>query len=98
MQDIPRLSKKERLILDHLIHQGEAFGLELVKASSGELKRGTVYVTLSRMADKGYVESRQVKERDENGPPKRAFRATGHGARVFHAWEMAQTAWVGGLA
>ena len=54
---VPRLSGTERLILD-LLRQSELFGLQLVDRSEGALKRGTVYVTLGRMQDKGYVESR----------------------------------------
>jgi hypothetical protein len=45
----PRLSAKESLILDLLAHRGELYGLQLVAASRGRLKRGTVYVTLGRM-------------------------------------------------
>ncbi len=74
----PRLSRKERLILDLLIDQGEMYGLEMVKTAPHDLKRGTVYVTFGRMADKGYVDSRQVKEPGDPGLPKRLFRATGH--------------------
>ncbi len=98
MDEIPRLSRKERLILDLLINEGEMYGLEMVKTAPHDLKRGTVYVTLGRMADKGYVESRQVKEPGDPGLPKRLFRATGYGQRVFHAWELARAAMAGGLA
>jgi hypothetical protein len=52
-----RLSRTEHLILD-LPQDREGFGLELVERSGGALKRGTVYVTLARMQDKGYVTSR----------------------------------------
>lgn len=95
--EIPRLSTKEALILRLLIAKGEMYGLELVAASGGELKRGTVYVTLGRMADKGYVESHQVPQEDGSGIPKRVFRATGHGARVLSATELAiaSLAWRG---
>ena len=89
MDDVPHLSRKERLILEMLIGHGEMYGLEMVKTSEGGLKRGTIYVTLSRMADKGYVESRQVKEPGESGLPKRLFKATGYGSRIYHAWELA---------
>jgi len=65
------------------------YGLELVNDSGGDLKRGTVYVTLGRMADKGYVESRTVPQDDGSGMPKRLFQATGYGARVLNAWELA---------
>ena len=95
--EIPTLSRKERLILELLINKGEAYGLELVKAAPQDLKRGTVYVTLSRMAEKGYVDSRQVKEPGDPGLPKRLFHATGFGQRVFQAWEMARAALAGGL-
>lgn len=53
---IPHLGQTEGLILD-LLADGEMFGLELVERSGGRLKRGTVYVTLARMLEKGYVES-----------------------------------------
>ena len=96
--ELPKLSKKEHLILELLITQGEAYGLQLVKAAPNDLKRGTVYVTLGRMADKGYVASRQVKEPGEKGLPKRLFRPTGHGRRVFQAWAMAKAVMEGGLA
>ena len=44
-----RLSAKEELILDMLISEGQMYGLEMVRASDNQLKRGTVYVTLGRM-------------------------------------------------
>ena len=96
--EFPTLSAKERLILEMLVNGGEMYGLEMVKKSEGNLKRGTIYVMLSRMADKGYVDSRQVKEPGASGLPKRLFTATGHGQRVFYAWEMARAAWAGGMA
>ena len=96
--EIPTLSRKERLILELLINKGEMYGLEMVKAAPHDLKRGTVYVTLGRMADKGYVDSRQVKEPGDAGLPKRIFRPTGFGKRVFHAWEMARAALAGEMA
>lgn len=94
---IPRLSSKEALILRLLVARGEMYGLEMVNESGGELKRGTVYVTLGRMADKGYVESRTIPQDDGSGMPKRLFYATGYGARVLNAWELASAslAWEG---
>jgi PadR family transcriptional regulator len=87
--DIPHLSPKEVLILRLILARGEMYGLELVTESKGELKRGTVYVTLGRMAEKGYVESRTVPQDDGSGMPKRLFRATGHGETVLRALELA---------
>jgi DNA-binding PadR family transcriptional regulator len=37
-----------------LLRHQELYGLQLVAASRGRLKRGTVYVTLRRMEEKGY--------------------------------------------
>ena len=92
MDEIPSLSRKEHLILELLINHGEMYGLEMVKAARSDIKRGTVYVTLGRMADKGYVESRQAKEPGDPGLPKRLFRATGYGQQVYSAWELARAA------
>jgi PadR family transcriptional regulator, regulatory protein PadR len=88
-QSIPRLSAIEMIILELLINNHEMFGLELVDKSSGRLKRGTVYVTLSRMEDKGYVESK-LEERHENaiGLPRRIYTPTGLGQRIFAAMEL----------
>ena len=95
--DFPRLSRKERLILELLINHGEMYGLEMVKTAPGELKRGTVYVTLGRMADKGYVESRQVKDPEDPRLPQRVFLPTGDGRRVFQAWKTARAALAGAI-
>ena len=53
----PTLSGKEYLVLELLVANGPSYGLQLVTESKGQLKRGTVYVTLGRMEEKGYVES-----------------------------------------
>lgn len=79
--NIPRLSPKERVILELLVAKGEMYGLEMVHESKA-LKRGTVYVTLARMAEKGFVESREV-EAPEPGPSRRMYKATGLGQRVL---------------
>jgi DNA-binding PadR family transcriptional regulator len=41
-----------------LTSHGASYGLELVTASRGRIKRGGVYVTLGRMEDKGLVTSK----------------------------------------
>jgi PadR family transcriptional regulator PadR len=84
--EFPRLSRKEVLILEMLMDKGEMFGLEMVEASNGGLKRGTIYVTLQRMADKNYVESREeVRTSPEIGIPRRKYKATGLGERAYRA-------------
>ena len=85
--DIPKLSRTERLILE-LLSGEEMFGLQLVEQSKGALKRGTVYVTLGRMQDKGYVESWTEKQpAGAIGLPRRLYRPTAYGLRVLAAWE-----------
>jgi len=76
-----------------MLVQRELCGAELVAHSDGELGRGTVYVTLSRMEDKGLVESRD-EERAPGaiGLPRRLYKATGLGHRVWAATLAASTA------
>lgn len=98
--DFPRLSAKEYLILDLLRSGAKRFGLEMVKESGGALKRGTIYVTLQRMAEKGYVRSRQEKSPKDPGMPRRVYTITGEGAKVLQAVDAGRTAasgFVGGL-
>jgi PadR family transcriptional regulator len=82
-----RLSSKERIVLELLAASGTMYGLQLVDSSRGRLKRGTVYVTLGRMEEKGLVESRHEAARDDaDAIPRRRYRATAHGERVLEAW------------
>ena len=91
MSELPRLSSTERLILELLAIEPEMFGLQMVERSVGRLKRGTVYVTLGRMHEKGYVETRQEELPIGNlGIPRRLYRASGHGLRVLAAWKAAE--------
>lgn len=83
----PTLPPKERLILELLSSGGPMFGLQLVADSRGALKRGTVYVTLGRMEQKGYVESEQeAPQAGGIGLPRRLYKPTALGERVLKAW------------
>jgi len=85
---IPRLSGKEYAALKMLINAtGELYGLAMVEASQGELKKGTVYVTLTRLEEKGYITSRREEVRDGVSIPRRLYKPTGLGVRVFRALE-----------
>jgi PadR family transcriptional regulator PadR len=87
---LPSLSPKETLILELLIGAKEMYGLELVAASDGALKRGTIYVTLGRMEEKGYVSSRlESAPPAAGGLPRRIYAATVLGRQVFAAWTAA---------
>lgn len=81
------LPAKERLILELLLSEGPLFGLQLVEHSDGALKRGTVYATLGRMEQKGFVESEQETPLPGAiGLPRRVYRPTALGRRVLRAW------------
>ena len=60
-----------------------------VAESKGRLKRGTVYVTLGRMEDKGFICAR-TEEAPEGagGLPRRLYQATPLGLRVHRAWSL----------
>jgi len=92
----PRLSDKEYIILNLLRSGGEAFGLEMVKASQGSLKRGTIYVTLNRMVEKGFIVSRQEKAPTDPGMPRRYYKITGEGANALKAADAALSATANG--
>jgi len=92
-------SNIEMELLRLLVSKGESYGLELVRDSGGTVKRGTVYVTLGRMEEKGLVESRQEEVTPNYiGIPRRQYRATGLGERALNAREFAETSMRGEFA
>ena len=89
---LPSMSRTESLVME-LLRGCERYGLELVSASSGALKRGSVYVILARMEEKGFVDSRQeVRARGASGLPRRLYRATPYGVKVHEAFAMLRDA------
>jgi DNA-binding PadR family transcriptional regulator len=89
---LPSISATESLVLG-LLEQRERYGLELIEASGGNLKRGSIYVTLGRMEGKGFVTSRQ-EERQPGaiGLPRRLYRATPYGLKVRDAYQLLREA------
>ena len=79
-----RVSPLEALVLDLLVATSPTYGLDLVASSKGRLKRGSVYVTLGRMEEKGLVRSR-LEERPGEGPPRRLYEPTSLGLRALVA-------------
>ena len=81
------VSPKELVVLQLLVREQQLYGLQLVAASRGRLKRGTVYVTLGRMEDKGYITS-HVDEPPPGagGLPRRIYEPTPLGRRMLAAW------------
>ena len=86
MTHLPSMSRTESLVME-LLRGRERYGLELVDASAGTLKRGSVYVILARMEEKGFVDSRQEERTaGASGTPRRLYRATPYGRKVHGAF------------
>lgn len=93
--EVPTMSGKEAVVMELLLRNpaSEMYGLELVKDSRKQLKRGTVYVTLGRMEDKHFIESKLEEKRDDaSGMPRRLYKATGYGQKIYEARELAREA------
>jgi DNA-binding PadR family transcriptional regulator len=79
-------------VLD-LLESSERYGLELVEASAGRLKRGSIYVMLGRMEAKGFVASRQEdRVPGAIGLPRRLYRPTAYGLKVRDAYRLLRDA------
>jgi DNA-binding PadR family transcriptional regulator len=84
--ELPKLSEKEFLIMNLLVgSRDRLYGLELVTKSDGALKRGTIYTSLNRLEDKGYIESKRDESTATGLQPRRTYKATGTGVKVFNA-------------
>jgi PadR family transcriptional regulator len=91
-QRLPSISSTESLVLD-LLESSERYGLELVDAAGGRLKRGSIYVTLGRMEAKGFVASRQEhRAPGAIGLPRRLYRPTAYGLKVRDAYRLLRDA------
>lgn len=70
-------SKASKLILHLLAEEDWRYGLELVKASDGNLRRGSIYHHLGQMEDSGLVVSVEEQATPEHiGIPRRLYRIT----------------------
>lgn len=97
-EGLPKFSATERRIIELLAAHDELFGLQMVELSEGRLKRGTVYVTLGRMQEKGYLDSRQeALPIGAIGLPRRLYRPTGFALRALAAWKAAERMYLTGL-
>ena len=89
---LPSMSRTESLVME-MLRGRERYGLELVDASDGALKRGSIYVILARMEEKGFVDSRQEERTDGlSGAPRRLYRATPYGRKVHGAFSLLREA------
>jgi DNA-binding PadR family transcriptional regulator len=83
-QGIPKLPEKERDILELLVAAKKPlYGLEIVTRSDGLITRGSVYVLLGRMKERGLVESHIEPDAKVPGMPRQLYRVTGFGKRVL---------------
>jgi DNA-binding PadR family transcriptional regulator len=88
-QKIPNPSTIEREVLRLLANNSGLYGLEMVKASN-LLKRGTIYVTLNRMEDKGWVVSKPDDDPTYPGMARRRYFLSGDGRRIAAFVETAE--------
>lgn len=73
----------ELIALKLLSSHGEMYGLDMI-AKSPLLKRGTVYVTLDRLEDGGFISSREVASPSgSRGSSRRAYAITESGRRAL---------------
>jgi DNA-binding PadR family transcriptional regulator len=88
-------SNKELLVLRLLRKRAASpmYGLELVKASKGELGRASIYVVLARMEDKGYLRSFTPRGESEHpGLPRPRYRIAALGEKALRGAEAAAAA------
>ena len=82
------LSRREDLILRLLAAKEELYGLDMVEASGGLLKRGAIYVILSVMEDKGLLSRRTETAPSPGGViPRPLYKITEAGRQALAAQE-----------
>ena len=85
----PPLGEFELVVLLAVLQLGDdAYGVpvreEIVRRTGREVARGAVYVTLDRLARKGYLRSQLADPTPERGGrPKRYFELTARGNKVL---------------
>jgi len=62
--------------------------LQLIEASGGKLKRGTIYVMLGRLEEKGFVKSSVLGNIGHAGLPRPIYKITALGERALLAAEV----------
>lgn len=80
-----RPSSQTMSVLNLLAQQPDAwlYGLEIAEATS--LKSGSLYPILSRLAERGWLESRWLEPSLPGRPPRHAYRITGAGRSALRA-------------
>jgi DNA-binding PadR family transcriptional regulator len=89
-------SDKELVVLRLLRERVKGmYGLEIVNASDGQLGRASIYVTLSRMEDKGFIKSYTPLSDDHPGLPRPQYKIQALGQRALQAADAAAGAMQG---
>lgn len=88
----PFATATEIKVLKLLEDEVARYGLELIRLSRGELKRGTIYVILHRLEERGLVKSVVPKRSKQSKPkhsglPRPLYSITEAGVRMLKAWE-----------
>lgn len=88
--NIPRLSGTEFFVLGMLVDATKGlYGLEMVNMSDGLLSRGTIYVTLGRMKEKNFVQSKvKIIKSRRGGMPGVVYRPTDLGLQVYRSLKL----------
>jgi DNA-binding PadR family transcriptional regulator len=78
-------TKTEMTVLSLLMNAPQGlYGLEVVEQSNKEVKRGSVYVLLGRLEEKGYVERTTPKvDASYPGLPRPIYKITAPGRKVL---------------
>jgi DNA-binding PadR family transcriptional regulator len=76
--------RKEQTVLQILEQRPDAFGVDIVLWSNGALERGTVYVTLAWLQDRGLIESSFERITPPGLIPRRQYRLTESGHHSIH--------------
>ena len=77
-------------IISLLFYGRAMYGLEMVKESGGQLKRGTIYVYLRRMEQQGLISSEVHNNPVNEGAQRRRYRITALGKRALISSETAR--------
>lgn len=96
------LGEFEQIVLLAVLRLGDtAYAVpirsEILKRSRRAPARGAVYITLDRLEEKGYLDSRLAGAAAERGGrPRRYYRVTPAGVRALeHSWSTLRRMWEG---
>ncbi len=96
------LGEFEQIVLLAVLRLGDAaYALpirsEIQKRSRRTPARGAVYITLDRLEEKGYLDSRLAgASAERGGRPRRYYRVTPAGVRALeHSWSALRRMWEG---